>query len=128
MIRLLLLSCLVAAGLWAQPSPPVRQFLLRVEPVRADFSLANATPEERPVLMAHAGYLKQLLADGKLVLAGQAFPSNQIFGIIIVEAADLDAARAILEGDPAFKGKVFRGEVFPFRTVFQRQPAVAHSN
>ena len=115
---------MVAAGLAAQQAAPpvVRQFLVRIEPVRADFAMNNVTAEERPLLAAHAGYLKQLLAEGKLVTAGQAFPGGgPVFGIEILEAADLEAAKAILEGDPAVKGKVFRGEVFPYRTVFQRE-------
>jgi len=122
MWKVLLTLALFSLTLAAQQAPPARQFLIRIEPVRADLNFSNVTPEEMPTLQAHAGYLRQLLAEGKLVTAGQAFPKDHLFGILIVEAADAAAAQAILEADPAFKAKVFRGEVFPYRTVFARQP------
>jgi len=116
------LLALFSLALAAQPPAQPRQFLIRIEPVRADLNFSNVTAEEMPILQAHAGYLRQLLAEGKLVTSGQAFPKDHLFGILIVEAADPAAAQAILEADPAFKAKVFRGEVFPYRTVFARQP------
>jgi hypothetical protein len=32
----------------------------------------------------------------------------------------MDSATALMSADPALKSKIFRGEVIPFRTVFQR--------
>lgn len=122
MRRLILLAFFLSAGLFAQ-QPPARQFLLRIEPVDPAFSLQKVSPEQRPTLTAHAAYLRQLLADGKLVLAGQAFPPDSISGIIIVEAPDAAAAKAILDADPSVKAGLFRGDVLPFRTVFARPPA-----
>lgn len=119
MIRILLVALLLGAGVFAQ-QPSTRQFLIRIEPVRAGFTLSNISPEERPVLAAHGAYLRQLLAEGKLVLAGQAFPGDQPFGIIVIEAPDAATAQATLDSDPAVKGNVFRGQVIPFRTLFQR--------
>ncbi|QOY88964.1 YciI family protein [Paludibaculum fermentans] len=117
----------LCAELFAQ-TPPVRQFLLQIEPVRADFALSNVTAEEMPVLQAHAAYLRELLASGKLVSAGQAFQPKRLFGLIVVEAPDAAAAQQILDADPAVKNKVFRGEVIPYRTVVQRQPAAPTAN
>ena len=119
MFRTLILSFLVAVPLLAQPAP-LRQFLLRIEPVRKDFTLANMTAEELPVISGHAAYLAGLLKEGKLTLAGQAFHPEGLFGIIVVNAPDADAAAALMNADPALKSKMFRGEVIPFRTVFQR--------
>ena len=108
----------------------MRQFLLRIEPVRKDFTLQNMTEEERPVLTEHVGYLNSLYAAGTMTFAGQAFDPKGLFGIIVVKAADAEAANAILNGDPSIKSKFFRGEVIPFRAVFEKQcpapaPAVA---
>ncbi|MBN9659062.1 MAG: hypothetical protein J0H49_12835 [Acidobacteria bacterium] len=127
MLRRFLLILPLCAGLSAQP-PATRQFLLQVEPVREDFALNNATAEEMPVLQAHGAYLRGLLAAGKLVSAGQAFHPRRLFGLIVVEAPDAAAAQAILDADPAVKNKVFRGEVIPYRTVMQRQPAAPGTN
>jgi len=118
---------LAGAPLLAQtPAPPPRQFLLRIEPLRAGFALNNMTPEEMGLAQQHAAYLKGLLDGGQLALAGQAFPAGGLFGIIIVNAPDAAAAQELLEGDPAVKGRLFRGEVIPFRTVFARPAAPPH--
>jgi uncharacterized protein YciI len=80
----------------------------------------NMTEEERPIIGAHAAYLAGLLNDGKLTFAGQAFDPKGLFGIIVVNAPDMDSAAALMNADSALKSKMFRGEVIPFRTVFQR--------
>jgi hypothetical protein len=43
--------------------------------------------------------------------------------MVIVNAPDIEAARALLEGDPGVKGKMFRGEVFPVRVVLEKPAA-----
>lgn len=78
------------------------------------------TEEDRPVIAAHAAYLAGLLKEGKLTSAGQAFDPKGLFGIIVVNAPDAGTAAALMNADPALKSKMFRGEVIPFRTVFQR--------
>jgi len=117
MKKLLLLATLLSASAFAQP-PMVGQYLLRVEPVRAGFTFQNMTDDERRLLTEHAAYLKGLLDQGKLTLAGQAFDPKGLFGIIVVNASNPQEAAALLNGDPGVKGKVFRGEAVPFRTVF----------
>ena len=51
-----------------------------------------------PHLPAHLRYLKQLDADGILVLSGPF--ADRTGGMIIVQAADREAAQAIAEADP----------------------------
>lgn len=127
MFRRILLTLPLCIALFAQ-APPTKQFLLQIEPVRGDFALSNVTAEELPVLQAHGAYLRELLASGKLVSAGQAFQPRHLYGLIVVEAPDAAAAQAILDADPAVKNKVFRGEVIPYRTVIQRQPVAPKTN
>jgi uncharacterized protein YciI len=121
MQRILLPLILVCASAVAQTPPPRGEFLLRIEPVRKDFSVYTMTEAERPILGQHVAYLNSLLAAGTLTFAGQAFDPKGLFGIIVVKAADSDAASAILNGDPTIKNKLFRGEVIPFHTVFERR-------
>ena len=105
------------------------QFLLRTEPTRAGFTLQNMTPEEARLASQHVQYLKSLLDSGKMSLAAQVFDPKGLWGIVIVNAPDLESARALLDADPMVKGKTFRGEAIPVRVVFEKvvesAPAVA---
>jgi uncharacterized protein len=122
LLRILGVASLMTFAVTAQPAP-VRHFLFRLEPVRADFTLQSMTEAERPVVGQHAGYLKTLLDQGKLVLAGQAFDPKGFWGIVIVNAADQEEATGIMNADPAIKSNLFRGVAIPFRIVFQRPTA-----
>jgi len=122
MLRASFLIMVTAVSALAQTAqqPPVRQFLLRIEPVRAGFTLQNMTEEEQKTAVAHLAYLKGLFAEGKLTLAGQAFDPKGFFGIIVVNAPDLESASRLLHGDPLVTGNLFRGDVVPFRSVLER--------
>ena len=126
MLRKLLLAILMSASALAQPAPVVHQFLVRLEPVRKDFTLQNMTDDERRITGEHAAYLKELIDQGKLAFAGQVFDPKGLWGILIVNAPDQEAATALLNGDPTIKAEVFRGEAIPFRTVFQRGGESTH--
>jgi uncharacterized protein YciI len=120
MLRTLLLAILMSASALAQPAPVARQFLLRIEPVRKDFTLQNMNDDERRIAGEHFAYLKSLFDQGRLAFAGQVLDPKGLWGIIVVNAPDQEAATALLNGDPTIKSKIFRGEVIPFRTVFER--------
>jgi uncharacterized protein YciI len=114
----------------AVAQPATGQFLLRIEPTRAGFTLQNTTAEERRLASEHLQYLMSLTDSGKLSLAAQVFDPKGLWGIVIVNAPDREAAVALLEGDPMVKAKVFRGEVLPVRVVLEKpaeaaKPAVA---
>ena len=121
MHRLLVLAALLSTAALAQPAV-VSQYLLRIEPVRSGFTLQNMSEEELRIVTEHAQYLKSLLDQGKLRLAGQAFDPKGLWGIVIVSATDSESALALLNGDPGVKAKIFRGEAIPFRTVFEKRP------
>ncbi len=123
MRKLILLAGLLAGAALAQPAA-TGQFLLRLEPTRAGFTLQNMNAEEARLATQHAQYLKSLLDSGKLSLAAQVFDPKGFWGIVIVNAPDLETARALLDGDPMVKANMFRGEVIPLRVVFEK-PAEA---
>ena len=127
MIRVFAIAVLLSASALAQPAP-ARQFLFRLQTVRADFTLQNMTEDEQKIVGRHVAYLQGLLADGKLTFAGQAFDPKGFWGIVVVNAADLDAATALMNGDPAVKEKLVRGEAIPFRTVFAAPPPTRNSS
>ena len=122
-MRKLFLSLAFFSGA-VMSQPATGQFLLRIEPTRAGFTLHNMTAEEARLASQHVQYLKSLLDSGKLTLAAQAFDPKGLWGIIIVNAPDVETARALLDGDPMVKAKMFRGEAIPVRVVFEK-PAEA---
>ena len=66
----------------------------------------------------HFGYLERLLAEGTLVLAGPSL--KPLFGIVVFEAEDETAARAVMEADPAVARGVQSAELHPFRVALLR--------
>jgi uncharacterized protein YciI len=124
MRKLIVLIALFSGGSVAQPAA-TGQFLLRIEPTRAGFTLQNMSPEEASLASRHARYLKSLLDIGKLSLAAQVFDPKGLWGIVIVNAPDRETARALLDADPMVKANLFRGEVIPVRVVFEKQSQAA---
>jgi uncharacterized protein len=115
---------LLSVPAFAQPAG-TGQFLLRIEPTRAGFTLQNMSAEEARLAAEHVRYLGSLLDSGKLSLAAQVFDPKGLWGIVIVDAPDRQAAQALLEGDPMVKAKMFRGEAIPLRVVLQKSVEVA---
>ena len=115
-----LLFCALAFGQSATAKK--KHFLIRIEPVRATF-VNDATNEESKIMGVHFAYLKKLVAEGKVVLAGPSINGEKTFGLIVVEVDTEAEARAILEGDPSYKAGIQRGEVLPFSLALIRESA-----
>lgn len=95
-------------------------FVYIVRPARKTFE-QDATEAEGAIIREHVQYLKKLMGEGRLVLAGRT-AQDWPMGFVIFEAADLAAAQQIMQGDPAVAKGVFTGEVAPYRIAFQRTP------
>jgi uncharacterized protein YciI len=88
------------------------EFIYFIHAPREHFA-DTMTPEERAVWTEHFAVLQQRLAEGTLILAGPTLgPVNT--GVAIIEAADEDAARTIMDSDPAIRSGIARGELRPF--------------
>ena len=87
-------------------------FLGIYRPPRPTFG-TDSTPEEDRVIGAHFEYLKKLLAEGKLILAGPCEDASM--GIAVFETKDEEEARGIVAHDPAVTGGVFTCEMKPYR-------------
>ena len=99
----------------ADPAP---QFLYRLQVTRLEMLRGGPTPEEARVVGAHLSYLKKLAEEGVVVLAGRTQTNDETtFGIVILNAADESAARAVMDNDPAVKGSVMHATLFPFRVA-----------
>jgi uncharacterized protein len=90
----------------------ITEFLYQIKPVRADL-MENQTQEEQEKLQSHFLYLQDMLEKGKLVLAGPCLDAS--FGVVILQNTNEEEAQEIMENDPAVKGNVMSGKLYPFR-------------
>lgn len=91
-------------------------YMYKIQPVRPEMLSDGPNDEEARISIEHFEYLKQLMADGILILAGRTLNTDySSHGIAIFEARDDDHMRQIAHNDPAVKHKVFRVEWYPYR-------------
>jgi uncharacterized protein YciI len=94
------------------------EWIYFLHPPRDDFA-ATMTDEERAAFAAHAAWLRRLLMDGVLIMAGPTLGSVNT-GIGIFEAPDEASARRIIEDDPVARGGFARPELRPYQLGFLR--------
>jgi len=92
-------------------------FLILYRPPRPTFG-SDADEDENRLIGEHFQYLKRLLAQGKLLIAGPCEDAS--LGIAVLETADEAEANRILALDPAVAGGVFRCEIKPYRVSLMR--------
>jgi uncharacterized protein YciI len=81
---------------------------------------AGPTSDEESALEGHASYIAGLAANGVVELAGRTRTTDATtFGIVVFRAADGDAAREIMEADPAVAAGVMNAELFPYRVAYR---------
>jgi uncharacterized protein YciI len=74
------------------------------------------TPEEDAIIGKHFTYLEQLTKGGVILLAGRTLNKDYSnFGTIIFRSSSEQAARQIMESDPAVKHRIMRAELYPYR-------------
>jgi len=96
----------------------VSEWVYFIHPPRENFA-ATMTDEEREVWDRHFERLQRMLADGTLILAGPTLGEANT-GIAVIEAPDEEAARTLMEEDPAIESGIARGELRPFRAALLR--------
>jgi uncharacterized protein YciI len=94
------------------------QYLYKVQPARPEMLGDGATPEEEAIVDEHYEYIKDLLAQGVLILAGRTLNSDPTgFGIVIFKAGSLPEAIHIMGKDPAVSKGVMLADLFPYRVA-----------
>lgn len=88
-------------------------WLCLIRPCRPTF-IADASDEERRIMGEHFEYLKRLLHEGKLLMAGPA-PEGP-FGLIVLVADSGAEAWELVRADPSVRAGVQDPELHPFRT------------
>lgn len=83
------------------------------------------TEQESRVVSDHYSYLKELMEQGTVILAGRTQNTDySSFGIIIFKAESPEQARRVAENDPAVKDTVMQAELYPYRiTLFKADNA-----
>jgi len=92
-------------------------FVYIVKPLKNNFN-ETATDEENRIVREHFAYLKKLLKEKILILAGPEL--NAKFGIAVLETDTEEKAADIMKNDPAVAKGVFSAQLFPFRVSLLR--------
>jgi uncharacterized protein YciI len=80
--------------------------------------MEDSTPEEDALMSAHFEYLKRLLDEGRLILAGPSL--DPVFGVIVLEAESEEEARRLIDADPSVAAGLQTPELSPFRASLLR--------
>jgi len=87
-------------------------FFVRLLGTREDWP-NSMTPDEERIMSEHFHYLKDLVGQRKVLLAGPVF--EPVFGLIIVQAGSKAEARKIVEKDPSVVHGLHTFEISPMR-------------
>ena len=82
-----------------------KHFFGVIKPTRDDF-ITNPTEEDNKIMGVHFQYLKDLLAEGKLILAGPVLNEQKPMGIVIFECENIGEAKELLKNDPSVKAGI----------------------
>jgi uncharacterized protein YciI len=91
----------------------VSEWIFFMHPDRDDF-IATMNDAERAAFEAHASWLRQLMADGVLIVAGPCLGRVNT-GVAVFDAADEDAAKRIVANEPVTTRGHMRGDLRPYR-------------
>ena len=122
----LLLALLCPLVHAAEPAPapkatPQWLYVLKLVP-RLHDDKAWTKDDER-VIGEHFRHLQRLVAERTVVLAGRTTePGDRTMGLVIFEAADDAAARALMQSDPAVKDGIMTATLHPYAVALQRSP------
>jgi uncharacterized protein YciI len=98
----------------------MQQFLYKLELVRGDMLQTGPTPAEQSAVAEHFAYLQELTAKGVVILVGRTLTIDKnTMGLAIFQAESEDAARQIMNGDPAVRKGVMTATLFPFKVALQ---------
>lgn len=94
------------------------QFVYIIRPHKENF-VETATESENEIMGRHFVYLKSLLAEGKLILAGP--ETSGKFGLCVIETDSALEAKNIMENDPSVLAGIVTAELYPYRVSLLRK-------
>jgi len=94
------------------------QYAYRIQPTRNGMLADGPTADEADVIGRHFEYLRELTAEGRVLLAGRTLTADESsFGIVVFEASSEAEAREMVAADPAVRHGVMRAQLWPFRVA-----------
>lgn len=98
--------------------PLMSQYLYRIRPTRLEMVTRCPTDDEVVILSDHFAYLESLTKEG-VVLGFRRTQNNDAstFGVVIFRAESEDAARTIMNNDPAVREGVMEADLFPYKVA-----------
>ncbi len=93
------------------------QFLCIKKPYKENFA-ATMTEEDARIMSIHFEYMRGLLKQGKLILAGPV--TTGAFGVSIFEAESEEEAWELVNNDPAVINGVVTPALYPYRVSLLR--------
>jgi uncharacterized protein YciI len=98
----------------------LQEFLYKLQLVRADMLKSGPTAQEQAIVGEHFAYLQELTAKGVIILVGRTLTTDaNTMGLAIFQADSEDAAREIMNGDPAVKNGVMTAMLYPFKVLLR---------
>jgi uncharacterized protein YciI len=98
------------------------QFIYVLKPVPHLRKEENWTEREEAIVGRHFNFLKKMLAEGKLILAGKTGGLDEkTFGIVIIEVDSADEALAFMNSDPGVAEGVMTAELYPYSVAIMRK-------
>ncbi len=98
----------------------MQEFLYRLQLVRGDLLRTGPTDSEQAMVTEHFAYLQNLNAQGVIILVGRTLTTDEnTMGLTIFRAESEDAARQIMNGDPAVKKGLMTATLYPFKVSLQ---------
>ena len=115
-------GCLLAAGaVWAaeQTAPPpmqdvpkdMRTYYLAF--LVAGPKFARDSPDHATLVPQHLAFIRRMISEKKLRLAGPFVDDGKYFGLAIVAASTMEQAKEWMEQDPAVQAGFFGHEIHP---------------
>ena len=110
------LAGLLPRGASAQAAQK-KTWFIRLIPPRPTFD-KDATPAENALMSQHLAYWKDQYAKGVCVFGGPVFDPKGVYGVLVVDADNVEDARALGAGDPSVKAGLNHIEVAEMQAVF----------
>jgi uncharacterized protein YciI len=94
------------------------QYAYRIQPTRNGMLADGPTADEADVIGRHFEYLRELTAEGRVLMAGRNLTADESsFGIVVFEAGSDAEAREMVAADPAVHHGVRHARLWPFRVA-----------
>jgi len=98
----------------------MQEFLYKLQLVRKDMLRAGPTESEQATVTEHFAYLQNLYAQGVIIFVGRTLNIDEnAMGLAVFRAESEDAARRIMNDDPAVRKGVMTATLYPFKVVLQ---------